>query len=190
MSSELRVDKIVPTDGVPTGGGGGIIQVVTTQSTTAGGVNCAQNVFTNLSAINCTITPKSANSKILISGLMTGEGNKMDASWTYKIMKSVAGGSDADILVGDASGNRIQCMCAFPAGHYNDDQDSTPVFASFSHLLDSPTYSVGQAITYKFMINCINSGAVWSINGCNNGNVNSTDYERSASYMTLMEVSA
>ena len=28
MSSELRVDKIVPVDGVPTGGGGGIIQVV------------------------------------------------------------------------------------------------------------------------------------------------------------------
>ena len=27
MASELRVDKIVPTDGVPTGGGGGIIQV-------------------------------------------------------------------------------------------------------------------------------------------------------------------
>ena len=28
MSSELRVDKIIPTSGVPTGGGGGIIQIV------------------------------------------------------------------------------------------------------------------------------------------------------------------
>ena len=28
MASELRVDKIIPTAGVPTGGGGGIIQVV------------------------------------------------------------------------------------------------------------------------------------------------------------------
>ena len=27
MASELRVDKIVPVDGVPTGGGGGIVQV-------------------------------------------------------------------------------------------------------------------------------------------------------------------
>ena len=27
MASELRVDKIVPTTGVPTGGGGGIIQI-------------------------------------------------------------------------------------------------------------------------------------------------------------------
>ena len=33
MSSELRVDKIVPTDGVPTNGGGGIIQVVSVTKT-------------------------------------------------------------------------------------------------------------------------------------------------------------
>ena len=33
MSSELRVDKIVPVDGVPTGGGGGIIQVVSVTKT-------------------------------------------------------------------------------------------------------------------------------------------------------------
>ena len=28
MSSELRVDKIIPTGGIPTGGGGGVIEVV------------------------------------------------------------------------------------------------------------------------------------------------------------------
>ena len=35
MASELRVDKIIPTSGVPTGGGGGIIQVVSTTKTDA-----------------------------------------------------------------------------------------------------------------------------------------------------------
>ena len=36
MASELRVDKIIPTTGIPTGGGGGVIQVVsfTTQTET------------------------------------------------------------------------------------------------------------------------------------------------------------
>ena len=29
MASELRVDKIIPTGGIPTGGGGGVIQVKT-----------------------------------------------------------------------------------------------------------------------------------------------------------------
>ena len=33
MASQLRVDKIVPVDGVPTGGGGGIIQVVHSTAT-------------------------------------------------------------------------------------------------------------------------------------------------------------
>ena len=33
MASELRVDRIVPVDGVPTGGGGGIIQVVSVTKT-------------------------------------------------------------------------------------------------------------------------------------------------------------
>ena len=33
MASQLRVDKIVPVDGVPTGGGGGIIQCVSTTKT-------------------------------------------------------------------------------------------------------------------------------------------------------------
>ena len=34
MASELRVDKIVPVDGVPSGGGGGVIQVVFGSTTT------------------------------------------------------------------------------------------------------------------------------------------------------------
>jgi|9_EtaG_2_1085328.scaffolds.fasta_scaffold00513_5 hypothetical protein len=166
---------------------GAIIQVQTTQDVTSAAVNCAQNVFTNLSSINVSITPVFASSKILISGFMTGEGNKKDISWTFKMMRSVAGGSDQDVLRGTPSGNRISCMGAFPTGHFNEDNDSTPITVSFANLLDSPSYSVGQAIVYKMFINCINSGAVWSINSTN-GSSNSTDYERSASYITVMEV--
>ena len=33
MTSELRVDKIIPTTGAPTGGGGGVIQVVSATKT-------------------------------------------------------------------------------------------------------------------------------------------------------------
>ena len=33
MASELRVDRIIPTAGVPTGGGGGIIQIKQTVKT-------------------------------------------------------------------------------------------------------------------------------------------------------------
>ena len=67
MASELRVDKIVPIDGVPTGGGGGIVQIV------KGGSNSRLDRGNNTGTyyntyVNATITPKFNTSKILIVG--------------------------------------------------------------------------------------------------------------------------
>ena len=64
MASELRVDRIVPVDGIPTGGGGGIIQIV--QASTTSRVATGSNTYqaTNLSA---TITPRFSTSKIYIT---------------------------------------------------------------------------------------------------------------------------
>ena len=168
---------------------GAIIQAQTTQYTTPEGINIAEDTFVNLSALNVSITPVFASSKILLSAFMTGEGNKNDLSWCFKMMRSVAGGSDQDVLKGTATGNRIPCMGSFPTGHFNGDNDSTPTTVSFANLLDSPSYSVGEAIVYKMFIHCISSSAVWSINGTN-GNTDTKDYERSASYITVMEVAA
>ena len=70
MSSELRVDKIIPTAGVPTGGGGGIIQVK--QFTLTNGANGGFLLQTDSSSFTATplllaITPKFSTSKILIN---------------------------------------------------------------------------------------------------------------------------
>ena len=51
MASELRVDKIVPTSGVPTGGGGGIIQIV--QVTTD---QQAENAFSSETTLLTSVT--------------------------------------------------------------------------------------------------------------------------------------
>ena len=63
MSSTLRVDQIVPVDGVPTGGGGGIIQIVTGTTSTEKDVTTTAYVD---SGLTCNITPKFATSKILV----------------------------------------------------------------------------------------------------------------------------
>jgi hypothetical protein len=64
MASELRVDRIVPVDGVPTNGGGGIVQVVQASTNTFVTINSwTAYADTGLSA---TITPKFATSKILV----------------------------------------------------------------------------------------------------------------------------
>ena len=65
MSSELRVDKIIPTTGVPTGGGGGVIQVVSVTKTdpfTATSTSTIQDV----TGLTVNITPKFSSSKLLI----------------------------------------------------------------------------------------------------------------------------
>ena len=70
MASELRVDKIVPTDGAPTGGGGGIVQVkqFTLTNSANGGflINTSSSSWT-ASPLLLAITPKLSSSKILIN---------------------------------------------------------------------------------------------------------------------------
>jgi len=68
MSSELRVDRIIPVDGVGSDSGntvrgGGIIQVV--QNSTSSEVTMTSTTFAD-TGLNCTITPKFQSSKILI----------------------------------------------------------------------------------------------------------------------------
>ena len=64
MASELRVDKIIPYDGVPSGGGGGIIQTVQTVKTN--GFTTTSQSYTDITGLSATITPKFNTSKILI----------------------------------------------------------------------------------------------------------------------------
>ena len=70
MSSELRVDKIVPVDGVPPNGGGGIVQVkqFTLTNSDNGGflMSTSSSSFTSTPLL-LAITPKFSTSKILIN---------------------------------------------------------------------------------------------------------------------------
>lgn len=65
MSSQLRVDKILPVDGAPTGGGGGIIQVK--QALYSTHTVYSNGSFGALSGFTVDITPKFNTSKILIT---------------------------------------------------------------------------------------------------------------------------
>ncbi len=48
MASELRVDRIVPTTGVPTGGGGGVIQMVSATNNTTNQTPSANQTWTDI----------------------------------------------------------------------------------------------------------------------------------------------
>ena len=45
--STLKVNRIIPVAGVPSGGGGGIIQTVTATTTSKAAEDCSTNTFQN-----------------------------------------------------------------------------------------------------------------------------------------------
>ena len=180
MASELRVDKIIPTGGVPTGGGGGVIQVVQKLFTTT--VTSSVYAYTDVAGFTVDITPKFATSKILCFGHISGDGRKDYTRALYRILRTVSGGSAVSLGVGtDNIGNRAPCIGTI----YRTDDESAETFGY--SVLDSPATT--NSINYKVQIS----------NGNNNSNVylnrsyswsNNYAHGAPASSLTLMEVSA
>ena len=138
MASELRVDKIVPTDGVPTGGGGGIVQVK--QVIHSNYVQYNQNALTAGTSAGgnfaITITPKFSTSKILVSF------NSMYDSYAGQrnyvtFYRSIGGGTASNVLTGSGAGRGLAEIWN------NDHRVQSSVYVQY---LDSPNTT--QAVTY------------------------------------------
>tara|TARA_Y100000768_G_scaffold307776_1_gene241871 strand:- start:224 stop:688 length:465 start_codon:yes stop_codon:yes gene_type:complete len=140
MSSELRVDRIIPTAGVPTGGAGGVIQVVMGESDTQTDTTSTSYVDSNLSA---TITPKFATSKILIHLMTTVQ--QSGSRTRVTIHSSASGGT----LHGSSNG-----LQAFEGNNVNMGCHLT--------ILDSPNTT--SAVTYKLQY--LNQGGDTSFCQC------------------------
>ena len=132
MSSELRVDKIIPTAGVPTGGGGGIVQVKQIQHSQY--IKYDTNSFTagtkadsSTGDYSITITPKFNTSKILLS--FTAMYDSYAGQRNYvTIYRSIGGGTASNIVGGRGlveiwnNDHRIQATCT---GQYLDSPSTT-----------------------------------------------------------------
>ena len=179
MASELRVDKIIPTDGVRTGGGGGIIQVKQTLKTDS--FHTTSQSYTDITGMTVSITPKFNTSKILLQcNIQFGGALNLYApvrllrGSTHIGQSTVYSGSQTNatfsLNLGDGSGT---------ANHYK-------IFSTVYQILDSPATT--SAVTYKLQVSSwagrnfyINrseqdSGAAWT--------------HGASSSMTAMEVSA
>ena len=177
MSSQLRVDSIVPVNGVPTGGGGGIIQIVQNTNSSSVISNTSTWIDTTLSA---TITPTSANSKIFVMicqgvGSVSAQSSKNGGG--LRILRN----STVIYTPGeDGSG---------PFGDSYADPAFTPSHISFHRIniqvLDSP--STTSTVTYKTQgkpYTTANSEYFWI-----NRSLANNDIHPVVSYITLMEVS-
>ena len=178
MASELRVDKIIPTDGVPRGGGGGIIQVVNTIKTDTFRTGVNMQTKETISGFSATITPKFSTSKILIiMNLLVG------ASGDTTIAGTIERGS-TPIGIADARGNRTRntfgCGILATSGTWQTQSGSHTI-------LDSP--GTTNATTYSIKIGGNGSQTVY-INREHRDADNATDTTQGSSSLILMEISA
>ena len=169
MSSELRVDRIIPTSGVPTGGGGGIIQVVhnSTQIGQSHGFTQVNFVDTGLSA---SITPKFSTSKILVTGYLS-----------YYVYMSGNGSMEWNFAVCDGSNNILDGTTANAQGYRHNEQYAVGGKHPINFLHSPNTTS---AFTYKMRMNAQASNQSGNVVCQRNGTGNNI------SRITLMEVSA
>jgi len=171
MASQLRVDKIVPVDGVPTGGGGGIVQVVNTQTGAfSSGTTLIPNddtipqITEGFEVMTRTITPKFSTSKLLINVVC-----HISASVNSLPTTALFLGTTADA---------IACSFSHAMGQAN-----YPKVHNFNHFMTAGSTS---ELTFRVRTGCNNAGTV-TFNGREGSRRRGGVL---ASSITIMEISA
>ena len=153
---------------------GKILQVIqTTKTDTA---STGSSSFADILTVS--ITPTAATSKFLLTGDLKIGYSSYTAAIMWKFVRD-----STDLFIGDADGNRTRCTWGLEDGHNN----STIFQLDTTHgtFLDSPNTT--SAITYKVQWAAIQATGYLNRTG-NDGN--SSGYPRTASSLTVMEVSA
>ena len=135
--SELRTNRIVPRDGLPSGSSGGIIQVKMGTFTDRFTTNSATMVDTGLSV---SITPTRADSKILVNVSL---GSFANGTGLKRAFMNIVRDS-TNVIVGDAdTGHEVTAAVNTRASGYSS---GTQIPLSFM-VLDSPATT--SSVTYK-----------------------------------------
>ena len=173
--SELRTNRIVPRDGLPSGSSGGIIQVKMGTFTDRFTTNSATMVDTGLSV---SITPTRADSKILVNVSL---GSFANGTGLKRAFMNIVRDS-TNVIVGDAdTGHEVTAAVNTRASGY---ASGTQIPLSFM-VLDSPATT--SSVTYKVQASIgSDSGNVY----LNYAESNDQYSGNTASTIVVMEVSA
>ncbi len=165
----------------PNGGVGKILQVVQAAKTDTATTSTA--VYNAISGLQPSLTPNSTSNKVLITiDLKIGHSDAA-ADVNLQLFRSV-GGTETQIYLGDASGNRTR---TFLGGQNTGQADETTVIPVSSTFLDSPNTT--SAVTYLVKWRVERGGTYLYLNRSGT-DTNGSSYFRAASSITLMEVAA
>ena len=171
--SELRTNRIVPRDGLPSGSSGGVIQVKSATKTD-GNFNTSSSTYTDVTGLSVTITPTRSDSKILIFANIHGVGDSSTQAY-FRFMRD-----STPICIGDAAGNRVQATLG--SMYYNQQNDTKSCSQNF---LDSP--STTSAVTYKIQARTQGNGTLYVNRSVDD--TNTAVAGRFTSTITVMEIS-
>ena len=153
----------------------GVVQVLSATSTAAQLSSVATGSWTDVTGLSVTITPTTADNKIVVMASVSGGQTSATTGQVYQLLRDATA-----IGLGDAASNRRQVT----ASTFDGDAD-TVTTQSFS-VVDSPATT--SAVTYKVQVGHTAGG---SANILINRSRNDTDtalYTRNSSTLIVMEV--
>ena len=174
--SELRTNRIVPRDGLPSGSAGGIVQIKQTTVTSSQTFSVAVG-GTSSDVISVSITPTRSDNKILVM-VSLNVGCQIDEGVYMTLFK---GGSAVTAATGDADGSRQRVTSG--SFIYNTNR-TTELNKTF---LDSPATT--SSITYSCRIGGSYNGTTNYYLNRDHNNDDNNRRGRGMSTITVMEVS-
>ena len=176
MASELRVDKIIPTTGVPTGGGGGIIQIQQDTLITQTESSASNGTRVDV-GLEVSITPKFSTSKIYVTlNSFVIRTRNQSTQATMVLQRKIGSGSFADVVT------FAEYAGVIGGGTSGSTQEVYPTLG----YLDSPATT--SAVTYKIQgLRYAGSGNVAFHHNSSGGHVSGI---RNTATLVVMEVSA
>lgn len=182
--SELRTNRIIPRDGIPSGSNGGIIQVVQVVKTDAESLtsNTTEQLIPGMEA---TITPTRSDSKVLVQVVLHASVGGSFAAH-YAVLRR----GSTNICIGDAGNvNQSRATLSLQSpNHYSDNHSNLyGPGQSCINFLDSP--ATISAVTYGLYHADASVGATNALYINRGAGNDQSYYNRVASTITLMEVS-
>jgi len=184
--SELRTNRIIPRDGLPSGSAGGIIQVKHTTKTDTWSHPGPYTGYSTVTGLDVTITPTRSDSKILI----TASVNYSTQYWQgYGALYRQLSGGSMSVVDGAVGGaNSSQPRYSFSSLSYSGGNDAYNQYHGTLSYLDSP--STTSAVIYAIALRSYSDSYRVYCNRNHDDSRTGNDYHgRGASFITAMEVS-
>ena len=176
--SELRTNRIIPRDGLPSGSAGGIIQVRSTTYTENASYAISGMTWTEVGGLTTTITPQRSDSKILCMvtiGAIESNGHNQRFGMALRRNSTNIGVNT------QSGGGQTRANWASRGQNVGNIVSN---WACFNHL-DSPASTSQQ--TYRVMITTEGSQTLY-VNR-SEADASSSSVFRCSSSLTLMEIS-